>query len=53
MSMFLASYGGRSGRSMTHGDRFPKVGAQQFPSWLPTVALDQAAQGQDRDCFRR
>src|SRR4030067_3246654 len=47
MSMSRARYGWRSSLGVTHGDRFPKVGTQQFPSWEPTVALDQTAQGQD------
>ena len=33
---------------LTHGDRLAKVSPQQFPSRLPTITLDQAAQGQDR-----
>jgi hypothetical protein len=44
---FSIGDGWPSGLDRAHGDRYTKVGAQQFPSWVPTVALDHTAQGQD------
>src|SRR3990172_7043190 len=48
-SLRLSLAGGcwESGLGVAHGNWYAKVSAQQFPGWLPAVALDQTAQGQD------
>jgi len=47
-SLFSWDHAGQGWVRITHRDSLAEVSTKQFPSRLPTVTLDQAAQGQDR-----